>query len=317
MISDALLHACLAEHWGLADVRVEPHHGGMNSATWFVTDRSRRWVAKAVDPETVPGFAEGLAVAALLDRPDLPTGAPERSRDGRATVTVDGHQLALLTWVPGEAIASDGPAEQRAIGTTLARAHAVLRASERPPSAPPADGQDSAAHRTADLPAAERFHWVDPEAEHLGVRDWVRPAVAAALAALDRLDPETLTWGLLHTDPAPEAFRLDPETGVCGLIDWPVALLGPLLYDLASAAMYVRGPANAEVLIEAYLAQGVLTRAETDCGLLTLLRFRLAVQADYFARRIANRDLTGIADDAENEKGLEDARRGLAAFDHG
>jgi hypothetical protein len=42
-----------------------------------------------------------------------------------------------------------------------------------------------------------------------------------------------------------------------------------------------------------------------------MLRFRWAVQADYFARRIADNDLTGISGPEENEKGLEDARRAL------
>jgi hypothetical protein len=37
-------------------------------------------------------------------------------------------------------------------------------------------------------------------------------------------------------------------------------------------------------------------------------------QAAYFAFRLAAHDLTGIADQAENEKGLDNARRGLAAF---
>jgi hypothetical protein len=41
------------------------------------------------------------------------------------------------------------------------------------------------------------------------------------------------------------------------------------------------------------------------------LRFRWAVQADYFARRITVNDLTGIAGPHENEKGLEDASRSL------
>lgn len=264
----------------------------MNSATWFVTDGSRRRVAKAVDPDTVSDFAGGLAAAALLDRPDLPTGAPEPAYDGRLAVPVDDCILALLAWVPGEGIAADGPAEQRVIGATLARAHAVLG--------------------DADLSSTGTFHWVDPAAGHLEVETWTRPAVIAALAAFDDLDPATLTWGLLHLDPAPEAFRLDPDTGICGLIDWSTALRGPYLYDLASAVMYVGGPDNARPLIEAYLAQGPLARAEVDRGLLTLLRFRWAVQADYFARRIANHDLTGIADQAENQKGLEHARDRLA-----
>jgi len=41
-------------------------------------------------------------------------------------------------------------------------------------------------------------------------------------------------------------------------------------------------------------------------------RFRWAVQADYFARRIASNDLTGISGPRDNENGLEDARRFLA-----
>ena len=43
-----------------------------------------------------------------------------------------------------------------------------------------------------------------------------------------------------------------------------------------------------------------------------MARMRWAVQADYFARRIATDDRTGIESAADNEKGLEDARRGLA-----
>ena len=40
-----------------------------------------------------------------------------------------------------------------------------------------------------------------------------------------------------------------------------------------------------------------------------MLRFRFAVQADYFARRIAANDLTGIDGPAGNERGLADAWR--------
>jgi homoserine kinase type II len=43
-----------------------------------------------------------------------------------------------------------------------------------------------------------------------------------------------------------------------------------------------------------------------------MLRFRWAVQANYFAWRIAENNLTGITGPEENEKGLEDARRSLA-----
>jgi Ser/Thr protein kinase RdoA (MazF antagonist) len=206
-------------------------------------------------------------------------------------VAVDDHTLALLTFVRGVELSGRGDRKQALIGSTLGRVHRVLAAAE-----------------VAD---AERFHWIDLDAEHLRVRAWVRPAVAAALARWDDAGPGSFTQGLLHSDPAPEAFRFDTETGVCALIDWDRALVGPLLYDLASAVMYVGGPHRARTLLSAYLAEGTMSAPEVDRGFGAALQMRWAVQADYFARRVATDDRTGISDPAENEKGLEDARRAL------
>jgi hypothetical protein len=153
------------------------------------------------------------------------------------------------------------------IGETLARVHRSLQGSS--------------------VAEAARFHWVRPEAEHLGIRPWVRPAVAA----LDTRS-ESLTWGLLHT------------------------LEGPLLYDLAPAVLYVGGPEHAESLVEAYLRHAVVPAVEVERSLLVMLRFRWAVQADYFAGRIVSDDLTGISGPADNENGLEDARRWLGRLPH-
>ena len=41
---------------------------------------------------------------------------------------------------------------------------------------------------------------------------------------------------------------------------------------------------------------------------------RCPVQADYFARRLFDRDMTGIETMVENEKGLADAQRALGDF---
>ncbi|WP_051799670.1 phosphotransferase enzyme family protein [Catenuloplanes japonicus] len=316
MIGDLRVRQCLADLWGLAAATVEVHNGGMNSATWFVTDHGERWVAKAVAPSSHRSFSGGLAVASALEAAGIPAGAPVATRHGDLVADVDGIPLALLTWVPGEAVP-----DQRLIGTTLARVHRALR--------------------DVPVPDPELFHWVDPDAGHLDVRPWVRPAVAAAVAAYDRLGPETLSWGLLHTDPSPEAFRAEPQEAfragsrealrtespealragppealrrreTCGVIDWSTAMRGPLLYDVASAVMYVGGPHHAGALVDAYLAEGVLPRAEADRALPVMVRFRWAVQADYFARRIAHHDMTGISDPAENERGLADAHDALA-----
>ncbi|MFJ8581324.1 phosphotransferase enzyme family protein [Micromonospora sp. NPDC093277] len=292
MITEERLRSCLADAWGVTDATVEPHHGGMNSATWFVTAGEERWVAKSVVPGSRRSFLGGLTVAGHVEAAGISVGAPIATRQGTIVADVEGLPLALLRRVDGDELSGGTPDEQRLIGRTLGQVHKVLR----------------------DVPVgeADQFHWVDVRAAHLAIRPWVRPAVAAAVAAYEALDPSALSWGLLHTDPAPGAFLLDGRTGVCGLIDWSVAIRGPLLYDLASAVMYVGGPQRANCLIEAYLTSRNLSHAEVEHGLLTMLRFRWAVQADYFARRMATNNLTGLAGNEGNEQGLEDARQQLS-----
>ena len=76
---------------------------------------------------------------------------------------------------------------------------------------------------------------------------------------------------------------------------------GPLLYDVTSAFMYLGG--DGQTFLAAYWEAGTIPDAELRAALPVLLRFRFAVQADYFAKRIVTGDLTGIADAAENERG--------------
>ena len=123
------------------------------------------------------------------------------------------------------------------------------------------------------------------------------------------LDPASLTWGGLHTDPATEAFLHNAATGAVGVIDWSVSVRGPLLYDVASAVMYINPPALS--FVDAYLATGALSRAEVRRGLDVMRQYRWAVQADYVASRLWTNDLTGIADATANELGLEHARSAL------
>jgi Ser/Thr protein kinase RdoA (MazF antagonist) len=293
VLNEEGVRRCLAEEWGLPGARLTRIDGGMGSRTWLVEDAGRRWVVKVVTAALGEMMAGGLAVAQRLDQAGIPAGAPEPTRTGDLTVTAaDGCRLGLLAWVPGNPLTGEDEQQRRLIGTTLGQVHRALAGQLVPPT--------------------QRFHWVDPAAAHLSLRPWLRPAVTAAVAATD--DAAAVGWsaGMLHADPAPEAFRLDPATGRCGIIDWSTALRGPLLYDLASAAMYLGGPDNAADMIDAYLACGPLSRAEAADGLAVMQRFRWAVQADYFARRITENDLTGIAGPQENEKGLEDARRALA-----
>jgi homoserine kinase type II len=241
-------------------------------------------VAKAVEPVTSPA---GRGLPPQADGQVFRRGSvPPRMGNWRWTLVTPGWRCDLGA---GEPITGRTPSRISSAG--LAAVHGALAgcAVER----------------------AQRFHWVDRDAEHLALRPWLRPAIGAALDALDAARPDDMTWGLLHADPAPEAFRLDPATGRCGIIDWSYALYGPLLYDVASAVMYVGGPGQAGALLRAYRGAGILPAAEIEHGLAPMLRFRWAVQADYFAWRIAVNNLTGIAGPQDNEKGLEDARRFL------
>ena len=71
------------------------------------------------------------------------------------------------------------------------------------------------------------------------------------------------------------------------------------------------GPDHAQALLRSYQGEGILTATEVEHGLAPMLRFRWAVQANYFAWRIVGNNLTGISGPQDNEKGLEDARHFL------
>lgn len=289
--STAEIKTVLARAWGILAPDVASHDGGMNSRTWIVGASPDRYVAKAVPASEHARFVSGLAVAALVEAAGIPAGAAVSTLTGEQWISISGQTVAVLAFVRGAPLIGDDPAEQQLIGRTLARVHVALSGRR--------------------LPDVPRFHWIDPAADHLRLPDWVRPSIVDALADWEKLPPESLTWGLIHTDPAPEAFLLNLDTGIVGLIDWDTGMFGPLMYDLASAVMYVGGPERAAPLVSAYLEHGPLGRAEVERTMAPMLRMRWAVQADYFARRVATHDLTGIHDPLENEKGLDDARLGL------
>src|SRR5262249_20080864 len=120
---------------------------------------------------------------------------------------------------------------------------------------------------------------------------------------------DQLTYGVLHGDPTPDGFRLDADSGRVALLDWDSAGTGPLVYDLACAVLSVGGPAHADHLVERYLRHAPRCGAEVSAALPTMLRFRYAVQADWYAARLA-----GGAATAVDRDGLREAGAGLATF---
>lgn len=284
-MDEATLREVLAAGWGLrdADLRVLP--GGMNSETWEVRCGDGHWVAKTVQPAAWQSVAAGLRAALVVDAGGIASGAPLPTRDGLLALAGPHGFTSLLSWVDGTP--STEPAQ---IGRTLARVHLLLASS--PHDGPP-------------LP------WLDLDLPQLDVEPWVRPAVVGAVAAWESVRPSVRRFAFLHGDPAPDAFLAGPDG--CGVIDWGSGFHGPCLFDLASAVMYV-GPSRRDELVASYLRVGVMAQQEVDAGLDVALRLRWAVQAWYFAQRVADDDRTGISDLAENRTGLEDARRALAAW---
>jgi homoserine kinase type II len=301
--------ATIAEHWGLAGAQVQPAVGGMTSLVWSVEHPRGHYVAKAVPVGAAGEFAAGLAIASRLERAGIAAGAPLPAVDGELTVVGDGWVLALLRRVRGTELTGETEDELRLIGRTLGAVHRALGGID------PDDGE-GASERDGGGEGKGGWPDLNVRARHLGVRPWVRPVVEAGVLGVRQLGLTSLTWGFVHGDPAPEAFLLDADTGTCGLIDWGASHTAPLLYDLASAVMYAGGPGPAAPLIEAYCAAGAgagvgagpVSDDEVARGLLPLLDYRWALQAHYFAYRIAKQDMTGIDSPAENDKGLEDAR---------
>jgi len=243
----------------------------MNSSAWIVEAGGDRYALKIASPTNEPG----LQIAAWLDERGLRTGAPIR------TETREGRLVALLRFVDGEPL---GYEDAEAVGETLGRTHRLLV------GAPVPAGIDRWPWR-----------WLDPAVIEESA---LRSAAEAAIERAEHLAPG-LTHGNLHGDPAPEAFR--DAGGNIGLIDWGAACHGPLLYDVASAWMYVR---RDERLIEAYARTGPLGGDELAYTP-DYHRFRQALQAWYFSTRLAANDLTGLGSRADNETGLAHARAAL------
>jgi homoserine kinase type II len=286
------IQAALRTNWHRVASECTPLPGAMNSAAWLVMESANRYVAKLVPARHRSQFEAGLLAAERLSTTGIPAGAPVRAASGALTVVMDGRVLALLRYVPGRQLDSRDPVDQQRWGATLAATHHALAGFHHP--------------------GLVRFHWLRPGAAHLSIEPWTRPAVTAAVAAVAKLSvTDLLSYGVLHGDPHPGAFLFDESTRHTGLIDWGGVGAGPLMYDVASAVMYA-GAGAATELLGGYLEVGPLPPDEVHATLPTMLRFRWAVQADYFAQRIRANDRTGLADPSENWAGLHDARDALA-----
>jgi len=208
-------------------------------------------------------------------------------------VPVEGGALALVTRVPGRPLHPDDPIDQQWWGDTLANVHRALR-------------------RFTD-PALAAFPQVREEAPHLALEPWLRPAIRGAAAAVRRLlVTDQLTYGVLHGEPSPEEFRLDPATGRVGLVDWDRAGTGPLVYDLAAAVLFAGGTERGADVVDGYVSAGLVGGDECAAALPIMLVFRAAIKADRLAARLSRPggSEAGRAADRDALRSLADVLQG-------
>ncbi len=288
---DDFLLAALKEHWHLRAAAVTPLPGGWMTRAWGVLAEGVPLVARLVDGAARLPFEAGLAAAGRLRERGIDIGEPVRTLNGALTAATPAGAVGVVRRVHGSLLDGADPVDQHWWGDRLAAAHRAL---------------DGFRH-----PGLLRWNRLRPDAAHLDAEPWLRPAVAEAVAAATRLTvADRLTYGVLHGDPAPESFVVDGRSGATGLLDWGPCGTGPLVYDLAAAVAYAGGPAHAVELLDGYVAAGAVGRDEVDAALPVLLRFRWAVQADFYARRLS---LTPAGDGTADLAGLHAARDALAA----
>ncbi|MBB4739744.1 homoserine kinase type II [Actinoplanes octamycinicus] len=266
MPEDDIVRTALREQWHLAPSEITELPRAVMSRGWEVTAGPDRYVARLAETAARLPVEAGLAAAVHLRGVRIEAGEPVRTLSGALTVETPHGALAVLRRVPGRHLDGADPVDQQWWGERLGAVHRALEGFRHPGLKP--------------------WQPLDPEAAHLDAEPWLRGAVAAAVTAATRLTvTDRLTYGVLHGDPAPEAFVLDASTGRSGLLHCGACGTGPLVYDVAAAVIYAGGPERAAELLDGYRAAGPVAADELEVALPVLLRLRWAVLAERSARR--------------------------------
>jgi Ser/Thr protein kinase RdoA (MazF antagonist) len=262
---ETLVRSTLRDEWHLVPTEITALPGALLSRCWEVTAGDERYFCRLSDLAARQPVEAGLAAADHLRGRGIAAGQPVRTLGGSLTARTEEGALAVLRRVPGRRLDGADPIDQQWWGDRLGEVHRALQGFHHPGLRP--------------------WQPLDADAGHLSREPWLRPAVAGALTATTRLTvTDRLTYGVLHGDPAPGDFVVDPETGKAGVLDCGASGTGPLAYDLAAAVVYAGGPEHAGDLIDGYLAAGPVGADELDAALPVLLRLRWAVRAVQAAR---------------------------------
>jgi homoserine kinase type II len=252
-------------------VTIESELCGAVRAAWHLAADDCAPTAESTDWEwtvTVAGAAHLIWIVPVADKASLDAsvvaadtlaaagvgvGRPVRTATGMRTATADitgigPVELMLRHEPPGRILAADDPLDQQWWGDMLGRAHRELQSLRHP--------------------AVVRLRWpVDDD-------------LADVVAAVTRLTvTDQLAYGVLHTNPNPCLFRIDPDTGRSAIARWGLPAIGPLAYDIAIAVHYAGGLAVADDLLDGYASAGPVSRDELDAAVPTMLTLVRAVAA--------------------------------------
>jgi len=252
-------------------VTIESELCGAVRAAWHLAADDCAPTAESTDWEwtvTVGGVAHLIWVVPVADKASLGAsvvavdtlaaagvgvGRPVRTATGMRTAPADIAGFGLVELMlrqepPGRILAADDPLDQQWWGDMLGRAHRELQ---------------SLRHS-----AVDRLRWpVDND-------------LADVVAAVTRLTvTDQLVYGVLHTNPNPWLFRIDPDTGRSAIARWGLPAIGPLAYDIAIAVHYAGGLAVADELLDGYASAGPVSRDELDTAVPTMLTLVRALAA--------------------------------------
>ncbi|WP_133872337.1 phosphotransferase enzyme family protein [Paractinoplanes brasiliensis] len=279
-----LLRSTLRDEWHLVPREIIALDDVLLSRGWEVTAGGRTYVVRLCDTGARLPVEAGLAATEHLRARDIAAGEPVRTLAGGLTAQTEAGALAVLHRVPGRRLDGGDPVDQQWWGDRLGAVHRALQGFHHP--------------------GLRSWQPLDAEAAHLDAEPWLRAAVADAAAAATRLTiTDRLTYGVLHGDPAPGVFVVDPGTGRAGLLDCGASGVGPLVYDVAAAVLYAGGPQRAGELLDGYLAAGPVEAGELEAALPVLLRLRWAVKADRAARAGCSKGLRRAREALESAPG--------------
>jgi len=270
-----------AESFDLGDVvRVEPIATGTENSNFRLESTAGVFVLTLVESQEAAVAERRLGWLLHLARAGLPVAPPRPTRDGALLGCLAGRPAVLTPWIAGRVTWTPTPAHCRRIGAFLAHLH---RHSAPTPTLPPWEG--------CPLPDRRLLARLPPH--H-------RRRLAAALERRSSLDG--LPQGPLHGD----LFRdnaLFHGLRLAGVVDFYGACHGPLLLDLAVAAIdWCRrrdgglDEARHHALIAAYRAIRPWDLRETRQWNACLHEAALAFYGARLARRYASRPRGPVRD---------------------